>query len=256
MVYPSGLPSRRPSPGAGAQASARSLNAGDRVAAGLPQPAAIAHGYDYLARIWLDGPLRLSEAALQAWLPGLPASGAGLARRWSELVRLLDLPGERTGAEEDYQACLVIPQPGRYVPPYASAWLDGAEGLWGQTTARVLTFYQEAGLGWAAQQPAGHGRSWVRAPDHLGVECAFVAELAAAEPADARAPARMAVPAAMAAEFLAGHMRRWIPAYAGEFARQARSRYWRGMAGVLAAWVRMDAFPRGSAGGDCPGREP
>jgi TorA maturation chaperone TorD len=192
------------------------------------------HGYDYLARIWLDGPLRLPEAALRAWLADLTPVDADLAERWAELVRLLNLADERTAADEDYHSCLVIPQPGRYVPPYASVWLDGAEDLWTPTTARVLACYQQAGLDWTAQQPPGHVRFWVRAPDHLGVECAFAAELTAGTPQN------MADPAAMAAGFIAGHLRQWAPGYAEELARHASSRYWQGMARVLAAWVQLD----------------
>ena len=167
--------------------------------------------------------------------------GPGLTNRWAELIHLLDLPGERTAADEDYQGCLVIPQPGRYVPPYASVWLDGAEDLWSLTTARVLASDQQAGLDWTAQQSPGNRRFWVRAPDHLGVECAFVAELAAGTPADG-VPAGTADPAAVAAGFITGHLQRWVPAYADELARHVSSRYWRGMAGVLAAWVQLDAL--------------
>jgi TorA maturation chaperone TorD len=203
----------------------------------MVQPAAaMVHGYDYLARIWLDGPLRLPEAALRAWLAHLISVDAVLAERWAELVRLLDLADERAAADDDYQGCLIIPQPGRYVPPYASVWLDRAEDLWSPTTSRVLACYQRAGLDWTAQQAPGHGRFWVRAPDHLGVECAFVAELAVGTPEEA------AGPAAMAADFITGHLRRWVPAYADELARHASSRYWRGMAEVLAAWVQLDPF--------------
>jgi TorA maturation chaperone TorD len=236
MVRPAGEPSRRTPATAAAQTATGHPDADDRAgqAAAVQLAAAMVHGYDYLARIWLDGPLRIPEAALRAWLADLMSVDAGLAERWAELVRLLDLADERTAADEDYQGCLVIPQPGRYVPPYASVWLDGAEDLWSPTTARVLACYQQAGLDWTAQQSPGHARFWVLAPDHLGVECAFVAELAAGSPEGA------ADPAAMAADFITGHLRRWVPTYAEELARHAGSRYWRGMAEVLAAWVQLD----------------
>ena len=243
MARPASKPSRPSSP-----AAARTRRGtgpqdaqGGPGQAAAPPSAALVLGYDYLARIWLDGPLRPPEAALRAWLADLTPVDARLATRWAELVHLLDVPGERAAADEDYHDCLVIPQPGRYVPPYASVWLDGAEGLWGPTTARVLACYQQAGLEWTAQQSPEHGRSWVRAPDHLGVECAFVAELAAGTPADG-VPAGTADPAAIAAGFITGHLRRWVPAYTDELARHASSRYWQGMAGVLAAWVQLDAL--------------
>jgi TorA maturation chaperone TorD len=203
---------------------------------GVPA-AEIVHGYDYLARIWLDGPLRISETALRAWLADLTSLDAKLADRWARLISLLDLRDERLAADEDYQSCLVIPQPGRYVPPYASVWLDGAEGLWGPSTARVLACYQQAGVDWMAEQSPGHARSWVRAPDHLGVECAFAAELTAG------ALEGLADSGGLAADFIAGHLRQWVPAYAEELIRHASSRYWQGMAGVLAAWVQLDAVP-------------
>lgn len=197
---------------------------------------ATVHGYDYLARIWLDGPLPLAETALQAWLAALVQVDAGLAERCAGLVRLLDVPAERTAAGEDYQNCLVVPQTGRYVPPYAAVWLDGARQLWGPATIRVLSCYEQAGLDWTGGSSHQEGRPWVRAPDHLGVECAFVADLAAGM------NEVVADPAVLATRFIVDHLRAWVPAYAAVFARHAVSRYWRGMAEVLQIWVGRDAL--------------
>lgn len=208
------------------------------------------HGYDYLAQIWLDGPLRLSDEALGAWSGELRLLDPTLAECCAQVVRLLDATVERDAAIEDYEECLVIPLRSSYVPPYASAWLDGSEGLWGPSTMGVLSRYQEAGLDWPGQQsdnghagePPASGiiRPWVRAPDHLGVECAFVADLLAGE-AEVD-PGATSVSAALARGFVIDHLRVWVPAYADELARHARSRYWRGMAGVLEAWANNDAF--------------
>lgn len=203
--------------------------------------AAITHGYDYLAGIWLEGPHRLAEPALRAWLADLRQLEPTLAARCADLVRLLDNDDERAEAEEDFQCCLVIPQPGRYLPPYASVWLDGQQELWGPTTMRVLRCYAQAGLDWQRRTQGGE-RPWVRAPDHLGVECAFVAEQAAGPPPwQGSAPDR-AGPAVLATSFVRDHLRTWVPAYAAQLGAEAVSRYWRNAAAVLADWVRQDSL--------------
>ena len=206
--------------------------------------AAITHGYDYFATIWLDGPLRLTEPALREWIADLAPVAPALAARCTDLARLLDDSGERADADEDFQSCLIVPQPGRYLPPYASAWIDGADALWSPTTMRVLRCYEQAGLDW--QGPAqSSDRPWVRAPDHLGIECAFIAELtteSAQRHAGGCDPAASQDPSAVATSFVVDHMRTWIPAYAADLAARARSRYWRQAADVLATWLHQDSL--------------
>lgn len=211
-------------------------------AAELRRLAAITHGYDYFAGVWLDGPLRLAEPALQAWLGDLALADPALAARFADLVRLLDGDDERIAADEDFQGCLVVPQPGRYLPPYASAWTGSADELWNPTTMCVMRCYSQAGLDW---QHAAHSsdRPWVRAPDHLGIECAFMAELTTAA-----AQHRAGGPAALAGSFVADHMRTWVPAYAAQLAEHARSRYWQQAADLLATWVRHDSMLPSGAG--------
>jgi TorA maturation chaperone TorD len=206
--------------------------------------AAITHGYDYFARMWLDGPHRLTEPALRAWFADLVPIAPALAARCSGLVRLLDDSDERADAGEDFQCCLVVPQPGRYLPPYASAWKDGADALWSPTTMRVLRCYSQAGLDW--QRPTrDNDRPWVRAPDHLGIECAFVAELiteSALRQASGPDPAVPADPGGLAARFVVEHMRTWVPAYATQLADHVRSHYWRHASDVLADWINQDSL--------------
>lgn len=210
----------------------------------LRRLAAITYGYDYFARLWLDGPLRVAEPALQAWLTDLAPNESTLARRCAGIVRLLDTSDERVAADEDFQGCLVVPLPGRYLPPYASAWTDGADELWSPVTMSVARCYSQAGLDW--QRPAhASDRPWVRAPDHLGIECAFVAELTAAL-AQRRAggpdPSGPADPGELAASFIVDHMRTWVPAYAAQLGDHARSRYWRDAADILVGWLRQDSL--------------
>jgi TorA maturation chaperone TorD len=234
------------------------LNTGSD-AAEIRRLEALTHGYDYLATIWLDGPLRLAEPALQAWLADLDPAAPALAARFAELIRLLDHDDERTVADEDFQGCLVVPQPGRYLPPYASAWTGGADELWNPTTMRVMRCYSQVGLDW---RRAAHDsdRPWVRAPDHLGIECAFVAELTtttAQRPVSRAVPPGPAEPDVLATSFVIDHMRTWVPAYAAQLADNARSRYWQDAADVLAAWVSHDSvLPSGAGRSDTESEVP
>jgi TorA maturation chaperone TorD len=216
----------------------------------LRRLAAITHGYDYLARIWLDGPLRLADPVLRAWLDDLAPVDPGLAARCAAFVRLLDTDDERTAADEDFQECLVVPQPGRYIPPYASAWTGSPDELWSPTTVSVARCYSQAGLDW--QHAANDSdRPWVRAPDHLGIECAFIAELTTASAQRrAREPDRSgpADPGALAASFVIEHMRTWVPAYAAQFIDHAHSRYWQDASDVLVAWLHQDSLLPAEAG--------
>jgi TorA maturation chaperone TorD len=224
----------------------------------LRKLAAITHGYDYLATIWLDGPLRLTEPALQAWLADLAPAEPALAARFADLIRMLDGDDERTAADEDFQGSLVVPQPGRYLPPYASSWTGSTDELWSSTTMRVLRCYSQAGLDWQQAAPDSD-RPWVRAPDHLGIECAFIAELttaAAQGPVSAADPPRSAGPGALATSFVIDHIRTWVPAYAARLSDHARSRYWQDAAEVLAAWVRRDSLLPSGAGWSGTGQVP
>lgn len=216
----------------------------------LRRLAAITHGYDYLASIWLDGPLRLAEPALRAWLGDLAPAEPALAARFAALIRMLDGDDKRAAADEDFQESLVVPLTGRYLPPYASAWTGSADELWSQTTMRVARCYSQAGLDW---QHAAHDsdRPWVRAPDHLGIECAFIAELtttAAQRPASEMDPPGQAGPGALATSFVIDHIRTWVPAYAARLADHASSRYWQDAADVLATWVSHDGMLPSGAG--------
>ncbi|MHB1844912.1 MAG: TorD/DmsD family molecular chaperone [Deltaproteobacteria bacterium] len=190
-------------------------------------------GYDYLAHVWLEGPLRVHEDALGPWLEDVARCDSGLSRDVADLVRGLDDPAELEAARREFQSCVVVPLPGRYVPPYASVYLDASKSLWGPVTARVLSWYNEAELDWV-----GHSSRypWLRAPDHLGIECAFAAELWAASE-DGRPPM-----IDLGQAFVAGHLLEWAPQYAGEMRDRVTTSYWHGMAGLLEGWVHASAL--------------
>ncbi|MDA8282980.1 MAG: molecular chaperone TorD family protein [Actinomycetota bacterium] len=192
-----------------------------------------AFGYDYLAHVWLEGPLRLHENALGPWLEDMASCDPGLSRAVAAVVGALDDPAELEVAKREFQSCVVVPIPGRYVPPYASVYLDASKALWGAVTAQVLSWYGESNLEWV-----GHVSRypWVRAPDHVGVECAFAAELWTTM--DSGQDPKVD----LAQEFVTGHLLQWVPHYAAKVRERVTGSYWQGMAGLLEGWVRKSAL--------------
>ncbi len=190
-------------------------------------------GYDYLAHVWLEGPLRLDEDAFGPWLEDMARFDPDLSRAVAAVVGALDDPGELEVARREFQSCLVVPVPGRYVPPYASVYLDASKALWGAVTAQVLSWYDEANLEWV-----GHVSRypWVRAPDHLGIECAFAAELWTTM--DGGHDPKVDLGQA----FVTGHLLQWVPRYAAEVRERVTGSYWQGMAELIEGWVRKSAL--------------
>ncbi len=140
--------------------------------------------YDLLGRAYLGGP----RAVTPDRLPALDALFAALSEvdpRWRSSVESL-LAGHAADlrrAHSDFVECLATPVTGRYVPPYASVYLDGGQ-LWGPSTFQVLSCYEAEGLAWDRARP-GPGGCPVRAPDHVGVEMAFLS-VASGRPAASR----------------------------------------------------------------------
>lgn len=137
--------------------------------------------YDLLARAYLGGP----RAVTAVGLPALSALRSALAATCRlglptglALGQDAAFPGRADAAEREFFARLVTPVPGRYVPPYASVYLDSSGRLWGPSTFKVLSWYQEEGLDWDGARP-GPGGSRILAPDHVGVEMAFLAVVSA-----------------------------------------------------------------------------
>lgn len=74
----------------------------------------------------------------------------------------------------EFNSLFVVPSMSNHVPPYESCFREkqGRDigNLWGETTADVAKFYREAGC--ETQNLPG-----IFAPDHIGVELAFIAKL-------------------------------------------------------------------------------
>ncbi len=168
--------------------------------------------YDLLARLYLGGPGALRRELLPPVDPLLDALELA-DPRWpvgvGELLRCHDDPDELGRAESAYLQCVALPIPGRYVPPYASVYLDDGV-LWGNSTFEVLRLYEAEGLSWQQNRllPGGDSMT-VRAPDHVGVEFAFLALATNRRSRKRAGPERRRRLAA----FLQDHSTRWLPAY-------------------------------------------
>ncbi len=195
-------------------------------------PWTLACGFDYLARSWLTGPFLIDDSARTTWIAELAKLDADLARRASALLRIIEQPTELDAANSEFQACVKIPVPGRYVPPYASVHIDEPSSLWGPTTDRMMSLYAAHGLEWMGQTPR---YPWVRAPDHLGVECAFAGEMWAT------AYEEQPVEKDTARPLIAEHLLRWVPRYCAELAETTSCSYWESMTGFLEAFVLTNA---------------
>ena len=99
--------------------------------------------YDLLARLYLDGPAALTPDRLPPTGPLLDALHR-VDASWPTLVEQLlyrhEQPGELERAEADYVRSFVLPVPGRYVPPYASVYLEDGL-LWGESTFKIPVSY-------------------------------------------------------------------------------------------------------------------
>lgn len=126
--------------------------------------------YDLLASAYLYGPAKLGELDPQnsgELIGVLEQIEPVLARQLCELLSREALSQD----EEEFLERIVIPTPGRYVPPYASVHIDGV--LWGPATSEVLSWYSEEELVWEGFHPDPL-RSRILAPDHIGVELAYL----------------------------------------------------------------------------------
>jgi TorA maturation chaperone TorD len=119
------------------------------------------------------------------------------------------------------------------LPPYESIYLDPQVMLNTDATHAVAAAYGEG-----EYSPAGQ----VGAPDHVGLELAFLGHLAAAEAAalergDARGVQRSRV---RQARFLTGHLGRWAPLWACSLTRLARTPFYRSLGEVVREYVLQE----------------
>lgn len=164
-----------------------------------------AASFDLLGRFYLGGPAAVQRGALPA-LDSLLMALGGLDPTLPETLSTL-LPIADDECEKLHQTFLdyvVAPVPGRYTPPYASFYLDGGM-LWGPSTIAVLGKYQAEGLIFEVGGLRGPGGTPILAPDHIGVEMAFLAILSSHRSTERRETQ---------IDFFLGHLANWLPGLA------------------------------------------
>ena len=139
----------------------------------------------------------------------------------------------------EFSSLFVVPNRGSYVPPYESCFIDkngeAFGNLWGNTTADVKKFYQTTGND--VENPIG-----VYAPDHIGVELAFVAKLCSTE---AEYLGRNDLANADRIEslrktFLNKHISKWIGDYSEAVKTSASSHFYRNLNTLVIHFIESD----------------
>ena len=160
--------------------------------------------YDLLAHAFLDGPAAVSRDSLPELDSLIEATSRVCEDRdvWiSTITKLAAATAtERARAAADHIACFGPPVPARHVPSYASVYLDDGL-LWGRSTFDVLALLDAEELSWDRRR-RGPGGSLIQAPDHVGVELAFVA-VASGRPASPERARRV--------EAMLAHLVAWLP---------------------------------------------
>lgn len=187
-----------------------------------------AAAYDLLARGYLGGPRAVGREqlpAFDAFLEAIeqidPTWPLAVEAMWPGVEVVLDR------AQRAYLDCLALPIPGQSVSPYASVYLDGGM-LWGPSTFEVLRHYEAEGLSWDRER-AGPGGTRLVAPDHVGVEMAFLAVISG-RPTDGRAD----VARRERLRWFLGHTAAWLPKLAAALGPADR-------AGGLGRWTTWAA---------------
>lgn len=119
---------------------------------------------------------------------------------------------DRLGAE--YEQLFIVPVRGKYVPPYESCFReqsspDDLGDIWSASTQRIIEFYRRAGY-----EPDLLPNT--AAPDHLGIELAFMAKLCSDE-MESMAKGNLEEATdytRLSREFLKDHLLKWVSRYA------------------------------------------
>lgn len=174
----------------------------------IEKTSVFAASYDLLGRLYLGGPDAVRPSvlpALDSLLVALRDLDPTFPSALSSLLPRTDHESETL--QQTFLDHVVAPILGRYTPPYASFYLDGGT-LWGPSSFDVLRKYEAEGLTFQAGVLRGPGGTIILAPDHVGVEMAFLAVLASHRP-NQRRGAQI--------DFFLGHLASWLPQLAAAY---------------------------------------
>lgn len=149
--------------------------------------------------------------------------------------------------QADYYRLFVGPGPVG-APLWESVYFNDERLLFQEQTAQVRHWYESFGL---------ERVSATREPeDHLGLELAFLAHLAAQglQALENQQPAALAELLAAQRQFLAEHPLRWVSAWHGLVEQKARTDFWRAVAQLTAGALQVVAGHLGEEGAAEVGR--
>ncbi len=149
--------------------------------------------------------------------------------------------------QADYNRLFVGPGPAG-APLWESVYFNDERMLFQEQTAQVRHWYESFGLERvsAAREPE----------DHLGLELAFLAHLAAQglQALEDQRPAALDELLAAQRQFLSEHPLRWAPAWQGLVEQQARTEFWRAIAQLIHGALQVVAGHLGGEGAAEAGR--
>ena len=119
-------------------------------------------------------------------------------------------------------------------PPYGSVYLDGERRVMGDSTLRVISMYQGAGL--------SIDEGFREVPDHIAaeLECMHYLASKAAEELEGSAPGNEFTFVSTQKRFMDELLGPWVPAFCELIKRESSSAFYRVLAGSLEAFIRCD----------------
>lgn len=186
--------------------------------------------YRFLSRAYRTAPDAAFVAALRAASADRPAEDP-LAPFFAELASADETLRIDLAADYNRLYLGMGPHP---VPPYESVYTSPEGLLMQDARDEVLAAYRSQGL----DAPDDFNLP----EDHLALECAFAAELAERTAAAFERGDREAVDGLVACQraFVEEHLSAWVPAFADDAEKRARTSFYRGLAALAREQVEAD----------------